>query len=186
MRIIEMYALQIKKIWHKISRLKYKNNSVLFFLKRVSERHFELKLKSRLSESGFTLIEIMVVVIIIGLLAGIVSVSVFSFLSESRIKTAITQMKSLSNALDLYRLDCGVPPATEQGLNALIEKPSGGEVCDRWREGGYLRERKIPKDPWGSNYVYKYDGTDFTIYSPGPNKIDEGGTGDDVVLGKEE
>ncbi len=134
-------------------------------------------------ERGFTLVEIMVVVIIIGLLAGIVSVRVFSYLNEAKINKAKTDLSAIANALELFRLDNGVYPPTEEGLKALIEKTSSGV---NWREGGYLSKRSIPKDPWGEEYVYKFDGENFIIYSKGPNRIDEQGSGDDIVHGEEE
>jgi len=134
-------------------------------------------------ERGFTLVEIMVVVIIIGLLAGIVSVRVFSYLNEAKINKAKTDLSAIANALELFRLDNGVYPPTEEGLKALIEKTASGV---NWREGGYLSKKSIPKDPWGEEYVYKFDGENFTVYSKGPNRIDEQGSGDDIVYGEEE
>lgn len=136
-----------------------------------------------MKERGFTLVEIMVVVIILGLLAGLVSVRVFSYLKEAKVNKAKADLQTISNALELYRLDNGVYPSTDEGLRALIEKTESGI---NWRDGGYLTKRKIPKDPWGEEYVYKYDGENFIIYSKGPNRIDENGSGDDVVYGEEE
>lgn len=136
-----------------------------------------------MEERGFTLVEIMVVVIILGLLAGLVSVRVFSYLNEAKVNKAKADLQTISNALELYRLDNGTYPSTEEGLRALIEKTESGV---NWRDGGYLSKKSIPKDPWGEEYVYKFDGENFSVYSKGPNRIDENGSGDDIVYGEEE
>ena len=127
-------------------------------------------------DRGFTLIEIMVVLIIIGLLAGIVVTRLMGRTEEAkRIKTAV-QIKNLQSSLDLYKLDSGVYPSTDQGLQALVEKPAVGEMPNNWKEGGYID--KIPKDPWGSNYVYISPGIhgDYDLYSYGADG-EEGGEG---------
>ena len=125
---------------------------------------------------GFTLIEIMVVLIIIGLLAGIVVPKLMGRTEEAkRTKTAV-QIKNLQSSLDLYKLDSGVYPSTDQGLQALVEKPAVGEIPNNWKEGGYID--KIPKGPWGSNYVYISPGVhgDYDLYSYGADG-EEGGEG---------
>jgi len=127
-------------------------------------------------DRGFTLIEIMVVLIIIGLLAGIVVPKLMGRTEEAkRTKTAV-QIKNLQSSLDLYKLDSGVYPSTDQGLQALVEKPAVGEMPNNWKEGGYID--KIPKDPWGSNYVYISPGIhgDYDLYSYGADG-EEGGEG---------
>ena len=123
---------------------------------------------------GFTLIEIMVVLIIIGLLAGIVVPRLMGRTEEAkRTKTAV-QIKNFQSALDLYKLDSGMYPSTEQGLQALVEKAAIGEIPKNWKEGGYID--KIPKDPWGNNYVYISPGVhgDYDLYSYGADG-EEGG-----------
>ena len=125
-------------------------------------------------DRGFTLIEIMVVLIIIGLLAGIVVPKLMGRTEEAkRTKTAV-QIKNLQSSLDLYKLDSGVYPSTDHGLQALVEKPAVGEIPNNWKEGGYID--KIPKDPWGSNYVYISPGVhgDYDLYSYGADGEESG------------
>ena len=125
---------------------------------------------------GFTLIEIMVVLIIIGLLASIVVPRLMGRTEEAkRTKTAV-QIRNFQSALDLYKLDSGNYPTTDQGLQALVEKPAIGEIPRNWKEGGYID--KIPKDAWGNNYIFISPGihTDFDLYSYGADG-EEGGEG---------
>lgn len=113
---------------------------------------------------GFTLLELLVVMLIIGLLAGIVGPKYFSQLGKSEAKAARAQIDSIGKALELYRLDTGRYPSTEQGLRALIDRP-GDEP--RW-DGPYLK-KGLPPDPWGRAYVYRSPGEhgDFDLYSLG-------------------
>lgn len=115
-------------------------------------------------ERGFTLLELLVVMLIIGLLAGIVGPKYFAQLGKSEAKAARAQIESIGKALELYRLDTGRYPSSEQGLAALMQKP-GDEA--RW-EGPYLK-KALPVDPWGRAYVYKAPGEhgDFDLYSLG-------------------
>jgi general secretion pathway protein G len=110
------------------------------------------------NQKGFTLIEIMVVVIILGILATIVLTNVMGREDEARINAAKVQIRSLEGALDGFKLDNGFYPATDQGLDALIKKPETGRIPAKWKDGGYLKPARIPKDPWGNDYHY---------YSPG-------------------
>ncbi len=103
---------------------------------------------------GFTLIELMVVIVILGLLAAIIAPRIMGRTDEARVTEAKVQIKNFETALKLYKLDNGSYPTTEQGLNALVEKPSTGHIPDKWREGGYLEKKSIPKDPWGNPYLY--------------------------------
>ena len=127
-------------------------------------------------DRGFTLIEIMVVLIIIGLLAGIVVPKLMGRTEEAKRTKALVQIKNLQSSLDLYKLDSGMYPSTEQGLQALVEKPAIGEIPKNWKEGGYID--KIPKDPWSNNYVYINPGVhgDYDLYSYGADG-EEGGDG---------
>ncbi|MBX9718634.1 MAG: type II secretion system major pseudopilin GspG [Microbacteriaceae bacterium] len=127
---------------------------------------------------GFTLLELLVVVVIIGLLASYVGPRYFSQLGKSEITTAKAQMQAFSRALDQYRLDLGRYPTTEQGLNALLIRP-GDEA--RWN-GPYLQSA-VPLDPWGKAYVYRQPGekNDYDIVSYGKDGA-PGGTGENADL----
>jgi len=120
---------------------------------------------------AFTLIEIMAVVIIMGLLAGIVGVAIFGQLDTARQKTTLTQMKQLEAALAFYQMDNGRFPTTEQGLRALVEPPTIAPEPRNYRPGGYLQGGKVPDDAWSNPYHYEYPGTKntqgFDIWSLG-------------------
>lgn len=124
---------------------------------------------------GFTLLELLVVLVIIGLLAGYVGPRFFAQIGKSEVKTAAAQLDALGKALDQYRLDTGHYPSTEQGLQSLWVKP-GDET--RWW-GPYLRKAP-PKDPWGREYQYKAPGEhgDYDLFSLGKDGR-EGGDGED-------
>lgn len=117
---------------------------------------------------GFTLIELMVVIVVLGLLAGIVIPNIIGNVGRAEIERAKADIKSFETALGMYRLDNGIYPSTEQGLQALIEAPSTGSLPKRWKKGGYLQKHSIPKDPWGNDYVYICPGShgdyDLTAY----------------------
>ena len=110
--------------------------------------------RKRLNVHGFTLIELMVVIVILGILAGLIIPRIMGRPEEARRTKARVQMESMETSLRLYKLDNGVYPSTEQGLQALIEAPTVGELPRAWRKGGYLEKGKVPKDPWGNEYVY--------------------------------
>ena len=128
------------------------------------------------NNKGFTLLEIIVVVFILGLLAAIVAPKIIGRTDEARITQAKVQMKSFETALKLFKLDNGFYPSTEQGLDALVEKPTVGEIPQKYREGGYLEQKKIPLDPWGNPYVYISPGIqgDFDIISYGADRKEGG------------
>ncbi len=127
-------------------------------------------------QTGFTLIELLVVLAIIGLLAGLVAPQVMKHLGGAKTKTARVQIEDLAGALDMYRLDVGRYPTTEQGLRALIEKPVDAK---RWN-GPYLRKENIPQDPWYNDYHYRSPGQHgkFDLYTLGADEK-EGGEGED-------
>ncbi len=123
----------------------------------------------RFSDHGFTLIELMVVIVILGILAGLIIPRIMGRPEEARRMKARVQMESMETALRLYKLDNGFYPSTEQGLQALIEAPTVGELPRAWRKGGYLEKGNVPKDPWGNEYVYLSPGLhgDFDLVSYG-------------------
>jgi general secretion pathway protein G len=133
--------------------------------------------------SGFTLLELVVVIIVLGLLAGIVAPQIIGRLSEAKSTTAKTQIELLSVALDGYRLDNGSYPTTDQGLAALRERPTRAPVPANWR-GPYLR-KAVPLDPWGRPYVYRAPGernpSGFDLESLGRDGK-PGGEGEDADL----
>ena len=129
--------------------------------------------KKRFGSQGFTLIEIMVVLVILGILAGLIVPRIIGRPDEARRMKAKIQIQSLETALQLYKLDTGNYPTTEQGLQALVEAPATGELAKSWREGGYLEKGQVPNDPWSNEYIYLSPGTrdDFDIVSYGADGI---------------
>ncbi len=132
--------------------------------------------------SGFTLIEIMIVVIILGILASIVVPRLTGRTEQARITKAKVDIKNIESALELFKLDNGFYPSTEQGIDALIEKPSVGRIPQNWRDGGYLT--KLPIDPWGNEYIYLSPGEhgDYDLYTFGADN-QEGGEDADADIG---
>jgi general secretion pathway protein G len=130
-------------------------------------------------QTGFTLLELLVVLGIIAMLAGLVGPQVMKHMGESKVKAAKVQIEDLSQTLDMYKLDVGSYPTSEQGLNALIENP--GDI-QRWN-GPYLRKSKVPLDPWQQEYKYTSPGEHgkFDISSLGADSK-EGGDGEDKDL----
>jgi general secretion pathway protein G len=116
-----------------------------------------MKYALRRSSRGFTLLELLVVIIVLGLLAGLVAPQIFGRVGEAKSTTATTQMALIGTALDSYRLDNGVYPTTEQGLQALRERPTREPLAANWR-GPYLR-KDVPLDPWGHPYAYRAPGS---------------------------
>lgn len=131
---------------------------------------------------GFTLIEIMVVIVILGILAALVVPKVMSRPDEARIVAAKQDIASLSQALKLYKLDNRVYPSTDQGLIALVQKPATSPLPPNWKSGGYVD--RLPKDPWGNDYQYLQPGVrgEIDIYSLGADGA-PGGEGNDADIG---
>ena len=123
----------------------------------------------RINERGFTLIELMVVIVILGILAGLIIPRIMGRPDEARSAKARLQIESLETALKLYKLDNGSYPSTEQGLRALVEAPAAGGLAKSWRQGGYLEKGNVPKDPWDHDFVYVSPGAhgDFDLTSLG-------------------
>jgi len=135
------------------------------------------------NDKGFTLLEIIVVVFILSLLAAIVAPKIIGRTDDARIAQAKIQVKNFETALKLFKLDNGFYPSTEQGLSSLVEKPTSGQIPQKYREGGYLEQKKIPADPWGNAYVYLCPGLhgDYDIISYGADGK-EGGEGKDADI----
>jgi general secretion pathway protein G len=132
-------------------------------------------------QGGFTLIEILVVVVILGILASIIIPKIMTRPEEAKRIKAKMDIKAIETALNLYRLDNDVYPSTEQGLEALVTKPTTGVIPRNWKEDGYLD--KVPKDPWGNPYVYLSPGVnkEFDLESYGTDGVD-GGEGKDADI----
>ena len=129
-------------------------------------------------DEGFTLLEIIVVVFILSLLAAIVAPKIIGRTDDARIEAAKVQIKNFETALKLFKMDNGFYPDTQQGLEALVEKPATGTIPQKYKEGGYLEQKRIPLDPWGNPYVYVSPGLngDYDILSYGADGK-EGGEG---------
>lgn len=125
------------------------------------------------TSSGFTLIEVMIVVVILGILASIVVPRVMDRPEQAREVKARQDIRTLETALNLYRLDNFRYPTTDQGLQALVDKPTVSPEPKNWKEGGYMD--RLPRDPWGNPYQYLAPGEhgDFDLFSLGPDVEDE-------------
>ena len=132
------------------------------------------------TQAGFTLIELMVVIVILGLLAGVIIPRFMGETDKAKVATTKMQIASLESALKMYKLDNGSYPSTEQGLQALVEAPAAGNLPKNWRKGGYLEKGKVPKDPWKNDYIYICPGShgDFDLSSYGADG-EPGGEGFD-------
>ena len=151
--------------------------------KKELERKMRRLIKSVSDSRGFTLIEIMVVVVILGILAGLIVPRIMDKPEEAKRTKAEIQIKALEQALKFYKLDNGSYPTTEQGLQALVEPPSVGNLAKRWKEGGYLEKGKVPKDPWDNDFIYISPGlhSDFDLMSYGSDGEPGGdGNGADI------
>ena len=127
---------------------------------------------------GFTLIEIMVVIVILSLLAVLVAPKIIGRSDDAKVADAKVQIRNIETGLKLYKLDSGIFPSTEQGLEALVTKPTSGTIPKNWKEGGYLESKGIPKDPWSNPYLYlsPSDHGDYDLCSLGADGV-KGGEG---------
>lgn len=132
-------------------------------------------------QQGFTLIEIMVVMVILGLLVAIVAPNIMGRSDQARVTAAEAQLSNIANALDLYRLDNSNYPSTQQGLEALVNEPTGSPEPRNWNPEGYMKS--VPQDPWGNDYQYVSPGTEgpYDLYSYGADG-QEGGDGDNADI----
>jgi general secretion pathway protein G len=140
----------------------------------------KIKLQSRHLARGFTLIELLVVLLILGLLAGLVGPRVMKYLGGAKSDSARLQIEDLKTTLDMYKLEVGRYPSTDEGLKALVEAPPD---ANNWN-GPYLKKKQVPNDPWGSEYHYKAPGEngEFDLYSYGADNSDGGeGENKDIV-----
>jgi general secretion pathway protein G len=126
------------------------------------------------NESGFSLIELMIVIGILGLLIGIVGPKLISNFDKAKVETTRVNMKNISSTLKQFRLDCGSYPTTDQGISALVAKPTSGPECKNYAPGGYLDKKSAPKDAWDMDYLYTSDGNTFEIKSYGADKKEGG------------
>ena len=129
--------------------------------------------------SGFTLIEILIVVVILGILGAVVVPNILSRPDTARIQAAQTDLRALSQTLEIYRLDNFQYPSSEQGLESLVDRPSGFPEPKNWNPEGYLK--KLPTDPWGSLYLYEKTGSSYSLISLGADG-QEGGEGFDADI----
>ena len=134
----------------------------------------QVKNKKNNKRKGFTLIEIMVVVVILGLLSTLVVPRIGPLIDDARRKTAASNIQGLVTNLEMYYADNGFYPTTQQGLEALVTAPSTNPIPKHYREGGYLN--KVPDDPWGNPYIYRNRDGKISIISTGPDS-EEGGEG---------
>ena len=133
--------------------------------------------------TGFTLIEIMVVVVILGILGALIVPNIIGRPDEARVAAAATDIQTIGNALELYRLDNGHYPSTEQGIEALVNQPTGYPAPRRWNPDGYLK--KVPVDPWGEPYKFVSEGRAMDVYSYGAVQKEGGeGVDADIALSK--
>ena len=149
------------------------------FAQRVNRDPYEMTaLRRRSDERGFTLIEIMVVVVIIAVLATLILPNVIGRAEDARLAKAKADIRALDSALAMYRLDNGHYPTTDQGLQALVKKPSGEPSAPNWRADGYIRT--LPDDPWAHRYEYLSPGPHgpYDLWSDGPDGVS--GTQDDI------
>jgi general secretion pathway protein G len=130
---------------------------------------------------GMSLIEILIALTLLGIAGTFVAGRVFENLQEGQVKSAKIQIKGLGDRLTEFRRDCSFYPTTDQGLDALVDKPTGGRECKRYAPGGYLKDGKIPQDPWDNEFIYESDGKSYTIISLGADNA-EGGEGADADI----
>lgn len=158
---------------------------------KTTEMNKEMKrlklkpLKRFMDENGFTLTEMLIVVSIIGMIMAFVGSNIMKKFAGAKVDTTKIQMRSLGNALDDFNRVCGFYPDTEQGLSALIEKPTGGRECKNYGDGEFIAGKKMPKDGWNNEFKYESDGSKYTLKSMGAD-AKEGGSGVDADLSSDD
>ncbi len=148
----------------------HKTSVRAYYIRKWSDRR---AVRSISSNSGFTLIELMVVIVILGILAAILGPKVMGRADDAKVTEARVQISNVETALKMYRLDNGFYPTTAQGLDALVSRPVGSPEPRRWKKGGYIEKGKVPKDPWGNQYVYASPGIkgDYDMISYGADGV---------------
>jgi general secretion pathway protein G len=136
------------------------------------------------SQKGFTLIELMIVIAILGLLAALVGTNVMSKLGEAKVSTTRNQIRQLMTVLDDFKRVCNFYPSTDQGLNALVQPPQGKE-CKNYPAEGFISGGHVPKDAWDNEFLYESDGNKFVIRSLGSDG-QPGGTGNAADISSED
>ena len=136
-------------------------------------------IKMNRSQNGFTLIEIMVVVVILGVLSALIVPNIIGRPDEARAAAARLDVQQIGSQMDMYRLDNGIYPSTDQGIEALVDEPAGFPEPRKWNPEGYLKS--IPEDPWGDPYLYFSEDRSFDVYSFGADR-QEGGEGVDADI----
>ena len=136
-------------------------------------------------KKGFTLIEVMAVIVILGILATIIGPNISSFLQRANLEKVTADIKQIESALQLYKMNELTFPTTDQGLQSLVVPPSDLKRPSSYPEGGYLNSPQVPQDPWGREYLYLYPGLknpSYDVYTLGADGV-EGGTGENADLG---
>jgi general secretion pathway protein G len=144
----------------------------------VTEKHMAKQLLR--SSDGFSLIEILIALTLIGIAGTFVAGKIFDNLHEGQVRSTEIQMQQFAARLKEFRRKCGFYPMTDQGLEALLSKPSGRE-CKNYPPEGFIEGERIPNDPWDEPYLYESDGKDFNIISFGPDSA-QGGEGRDADI----
>jgi general secretion pathway protein G len=142
-----------------------------------------MRLQMKSKSAGFTLIEIMVVIVILGILASLIVPRIMSRPEEAKIVKAKQDVRAIESALELYKLDNGDYPTTDQGLSALVRKPSTNPVPMNWKSGGYVKD--LPMDPWNKPYQYLNPGvhSEIDVFSYGPKGSAGAGTNQSTIIG---
>lgn len=139
----------------------------------------------RSHQSGFTLTEMLVVMALLGIVMSIVGYNVADRFSRGKMESTKIRMRQMMGYLDAYKLDCNQYPTTDQTLEALVEKPAGAPECRNYDPKGYIPGGKLPKDDWGTEFIYESDGKTFEVKSMGANKVEGGDAYDKDISTKD-
>lgn len=139
----------------------------------------------KLDQRGFTLTEMLIVVAIIALIGTFVTGNVISKFGKAKVDSTKIQIKNLGVVLDDFKRECGFYPTTDQGLDALLAKPTSGRDCKNYDPEGYIKGKAVPKDGWSNDFVYESDGNKYVLRSLGADG-QEGGQGNDADISSED